>query len=293
MGTTQAASRTIRISAPPAPAGEVAWSLPADYFGSAMRAPQAVTLGLADGLLLVRGLDFVDRLRHDQIRLCRRSSSGRLLLRLHDGAMLDGPTDPLLEGWIARPRPAGPAGRPLRRITALLAAAALAWMALPATAERLVDRIPAQIDRHIGREMLVQLDQRWLQPSQLPATTQRDLRQRLGQQASSRCPNVAAAPWEAQFRARGRLHEPSAFALPGGMIVITDDRLDPAAESAPALVDTLCQELRQVQRRQGLRTLARHDPASLLLGLLFEDFSATVALAWPVLSHWLPLQPTR
>jgi len=292
MGTTQAASSTIRGPEPGPQASHGAWSLQVDYFGSAMRAPQAVSLELDDGLLLVRGQDFVERLRHDQIRLCRRSSSGRVLLKLPDGALLDGPTDPTLEAWIERPSPRS-SRRPVRRITAMLAAAALAWLALPATAERLVDQIPAQIDRHIGREMLVQLDQRWLQPSQLPATMQRDLRQRLGQQASSRCPNVAAAPWEAQFRARGRLQEPSAFALPGGTIVITDDRLDSDAQADPPLVDTLCHELRQVQRRQGLRTLARHDPAAVLLGLVFEDFSATVALAWPVLSHWLPLQPTR
>lgn len=180
-------------------------------------------------------------------------------------------------------------------LLALLALIAMlmAWLALPATAERLVDRVPAQIDRHIGRDMLSRLDQGWLQPSQLPATQQQDLRRRLEKQAAGHCPAAASSPWEAQFRARGQLGAPSAFGLPGGTIVITDDRLGPAGEAAPALLDTLCRELQQVQRRQGLRTLARQEPASLLLGLVFEDFSATVAVAWPVLSRWLPLERSR
>ena len=217
-----------------------------------------------------------------------------MLLTLPDGAMLDCPTDARLEQWLALPQTAErPKGRRRRQAALALIAMLMAWLALPATAERLVDRVPAQIDRHIGREMLSRLDQGWLQPSQLPPTRQQDLRLRLEKQAAGHCPAAASSPWEAQFRARGQLGAPSAFGLPGGTIVITDDRLGPAGEAAPALLDTLCRELQQVQRRQGLRTLARQEPASLLLGLVFEDFSATVAVAWPVLSRWLPLERSR
>ena len=270
------------------------WRLQGDYFGSATRAPQPVTLSLEGGALQIAGQGFSERPAAAQVRIGHRSSSGRMLLTLPDGAMLDCPTDARLEQWLALPQTAErPKGRRRRQAALALIAMLMAWLALPATAERLVDRAPAQIDRHIGREMLSRLDQGWLQPSQLPATQQQDLRLRLEKQAAGHCPAAASSPWEAQFRARGQLGAPSAFGLPGGTIVITDDRLGPAGEAAPALLDTLCRELQQVQRRQGLRTLARQEPASLLLGLVFEDFSATVAVAWPVLSRWLPLDRSR
>ncbi|MFM2346309.1 MAG: hypothetical protein RL654_1062 [Pseudomonadota bacterium] len=270
------------------------WSLQADYFGSAAHAPQPVTLGLEGGALQIMGRDFVEHPTAAQVRIGHRSSSGRMLLTLPDGAMLDCPTDARLEQWLAQPQAiARPKGRRRRQAALALIAMLMAWLALPATAERLVDRVPAQIDRHIGREMLSRLDQGWLQPSQLPTTRQQDLRMRLEKQAAGHCPAVASSPWEAQFRARGQLGAPSAFGLPGGTIVITDDRLGPTGEAAPALLDTLCRELQQVQHRQGLRTLARQAPTSLLLGLVFEDFSATVAVAWPVLSRWLPLERSR
>lgn len=270
------------------------WRLQGDYFGSATRAPQPVTLSLEGGALQIAGQGFSERPAAAQVRIGHRSSSGRMLLTLPDGAMIDCPTDARLEQWLALPQTAErPKGRRRRQAALALIAMLMAWLALPATAERLVDRVPAQIDRHIGREMLSRLDQGWLQPSQLPATQQQDLRLRLEKQAAGHCPEAASSPWEAQFRARGQLGAPSAFGLPGGIIVITDDRLGPAGEAAPALLDTLCRELQQVQRRQGLRTLARQEPASLLLGLVFEDFSATVAVAWPVLSRWLPLERSR
>ena len=270
------------------------WRLQGDYFGSATRAPQPVTLSLEGGALQIAGQGFSERPAAAQVRIGHRSSSGRMLLTLPDGAMLDCPTDARLEQWLALPQIVErPRGRRRRQAALALIAMLMAWLALPATAERLVDRVPAQIDRHIGREMLSRLDQGWLQPSQLPATQQQDLRLRLEKQAAGHCPEAASSPWEAQFRARGQLGAPSAFGLPGGTIVITDDRLGPAGEAAPALLDTLCRELQQVQRRQGLRTLARQEPASLLLGLVFEDFSATVAVAWPVLSRWLPLERSR
>lgn len=273
------------------------WRLQADYFGSAVRAPQPVALSLEDGVLQITGQGFSERPAAAQVRIGHRSSSGRMLLTLPDGAMLDCPTDARLEQWLALPQTLErPRGRRRRQAALALIAMLMAWLALPATAERLVDRVPAQIDRHIGREMLSRLDQGWLQPSRLPPTQQQHLRLRLGQQAASHCPSVASAPWEAQFRARGQLGVAGAFGLPGGTIVITDDRLGPTSlsgEAAPALLDTLCRELQQVQRRQGLRTLARQEPTSLLLGLVFEDFSATVAVAWPVLSRWLPIERTR
>ena len=290
MGTTSAGTGTFDT---PAAAAREDRQIEADYFGSRVRAPQPVLLTLDERHLQVRGCNFVERFLPGQTQIGHRSASGRCLLQLPDGALLDCPADCDLERWLDRTdADTGPARGGLRRwrtaATVALALAA-AWLALPATAEHLVDRVPAQVDRHIGRELLSQLDTRWVLPSQLPATTQQDLRQQLGQLTASRCPTGAPTPWDAQFRARGRLGAPAAFGLPGGTIVITDDRVPSRPGDDPALLDTLCQELQQMQRRQGLRTLARQEPLSLLLGLFFDDFSATVAVAWPVLSRWLPL----
>ena len=258
--------------------------LQADLFGSSTQPAQIVELTLAGERLLVRGQGFSQQIPLHQIGWTSTGDSGIRLLELPDGALLHCRPDPLLEQWSTAIRTGRPAlHRPLQRAGLALVAAAMVWAGLPVAAESMLPQVPQQIDRHIGQRLLDRLDARWLLPSRLPAQEQQTWRQRLTDAVSQVCPDVRLPVWSLQFR-QGPQDEASAGAigLPGGTVVLLDEQL------GRGTLNAVCSELGQLQQRQGMRTLARQQPVSLLMGVAFDDFSAAVAVAGPVLVKHLP-----
>jgi len=266
-----------------APSGTV--SLQADLFGSSTRPAQIVELQLVEDRLVVRGQQFVQHIPARQVHWPVTADGGTCLLELPDGTLLHCRADPLLSAWThaARAAQAAPKRR-LQHAALALATAALVWTGLPTAAESLLPQVPRQIDRHVGQRLLDRLDAQWLQPSQLPAQDQQHWRQRLTDAVTQVCPATRLPDWNLQFRhGRGEDASIGAFGLPGGTVVLLDDQL------GRGTLNALCNELGQLQQRQGMRMLARHQPVSLLMGVAFDDFSSTVAVAWPVLAQYLPL----
>jgi hypothetical protein len=260
-------------------------ALQADLFGSSSQPAQIVELQLVGERLVVRGQGFCQQVPVHQIRWPHAGdSSSSSLLELPDGALLHCRPDPLLTQWSESVR----AGRPPRRgqmrnAGLALAAALLVWAGLPVAAESMLPQVPHQIDRHIGQRLLDRLDTLWLQPSDLPAQTQQDWRKRLTDAVAQVCPDARLPAWNLQFRhGRGDDRSAGAIGLPGGTVVLLDEQL------GRGTLNAVCRELAQLQQRQGMRTLARHQPVSLLMGVAFDDFSSTVAVAWPVLAQHLP-----
>lgn len=276
---------TNRESAPPAA------SLQADLFGSSAHPAQIVALQCVGERLLVQGAGFTQSVPLHQIHWPVLDDSppkgpAGCLLELPDGALLHCRPDPLLVQWRAAAHQRPPwRGRPWRQMLLAGLAAGLVWAGLPAAAESLLPQVPGQIDRHIGQRLLDRLDTLWLRPSALPAQEQQVWRQRLTEAVGQVCPDARLPAWNLQFR-RGRADEghgqTGAIGLPGGTVVLLDEQL------GRGTLDALCGELSQLQQRQGMRTLARQQPVSLLLGVAFDDFSSTVAVAWPVLLPHLP-----
>ena len=259
-------------------------SLQADLFGSRTQPAQIVELQLVDEWLQIRGVTGTQQIPMHQVRWPRTGDGGICLLELPDGALLHCQPDPLLQQWSAAARATRkPWRRPLQHAGLALAAAALVWAALPAAAESLLTQVPGQIDRHVGQRMLDRLDAEWLEPSALPSQAQQAWRQRLTDAVTQTCPAVRMPAWNLQFRhGPGEGSSTGAIGLPGGTVVLLDEQLGRGTLGA------VCDELGQLQQRQGMRTLARNQPVSLLMGLAFDDFSSTVAAAWPVLAPHLP-----
>jgi hypothetical protein len=259
-------------------------TLQADLFGSSSQPAQIVALQLVGERLVVRGQGFCQQVPARQIRWPQTGDSGSCLLELPDGALLHCRPDPLLTQWSESVR----AGRPprhrhLQHAGLALAAALLVWAGLPVAAESMLPQVPRQIDRHVGQRLLDRLDALWLRPSDLPAQAQQDWRQRLTDAVTQVCPEARLPAWNLQFRhGRGDDRSAGAIGLPGGTVVLLDEQL------GRGTLNAVCRELDQLQQRQGMRTLARHQPVSLLMGVAFDDFSATVAVAWPVLAQHLP-----
>lgn len=263
-------------------------TLQADLFGSNSQPAQIVELELVGRLLLVRGQTFCQQVPAHQIRWPHAGEGSSHLLELPDGTLLHCPHDPLLAQWGAAVRSSRPPQhRHLRHAGLTVAAALLIWAGLPVAAESMLPQVPQQIDRHIGQRLLDRLDALWLQPSALPAREQQDWRQRLTEAVTQVCPDARLPAWSLQFR-RGHGDDGSAGAigLPGGTVVLLDEQL------GRGTLNAVCHELGKLRQRQGMRALARQQPISLLMGVAFNDFSATVAVAWPVLAQHLPFGGT-
>lgn len=261
-------------------------TLQADLFGSSTQPAQIVELQLRGDRLVVRGQAFCQQVPAHQIRWPRDTEGTGCLLELPDGTLLHCRPDPLLQQWSASARASQPPRRRHLLGTGLaLVTALLVWSGLPAAAESLLPQVPGQIDHHVGQRLLDRLDAQWLQPSALPDAAQQDWRQRLTDAVAQVCPAARLPDWTLLFRhGRGGDNSTSAGAigLPGGTVVLLDEHL------GRGTLNALCRELGQLQQRQGMRTLARHQPVSLLMGVAFDDFSSTVAVAWPVLAQHLP-----
>jgi Zn-dependent protease with chaperone function len=168
----------------------------------------------------------------------------------------------------------------------LLAAAALAafyrW-GTPWAATQLTRQVPLAWETALSARALDDLDRRWLKPSKLPAARQHELRARF--EVLARDVPVAlrryrdyAPPLSLRFRAA---REPNAFALPGGVIVMTDAMVEAAArENLPdeALVGVLAHEIGHVVHRHTTRMVVEQGVLNVGLGLALGDVSTVFSV---------------
>lgn len=163
-------------------------------------------------------------------------------------------------------------------IASFLAVALVSWMFLkfgiPALAEAAARAIPVSVDAAIGAEGLALLDRTMLAPTRLPRARQESLRRRLS--------GMSAAfddrhDYRLEFR-RGRHVGPNAFALPSGIIVVTDELVE-LADRDQELDAVLAHEIGHVRGRHSLRILLQNAGVAVLALTLLGDISSTSSLA--------------
>lgn len=202
-----------------------------------------------------------------------------------DGAVAHVPPDAALDQHLDALHGTRQAGR-LRRLESrwplvlgalALSAALLAgfvFLALPALAALISERVPHRFEAEIGARALAQLDDDWLGPSQLPAGRQRELadafRQRIATQVGH--PGLAL-----EFRA-GRRVGPNALALPGGVIVLTDGLVELAAHD-DELLAVMAHETGHVLGRHGLKAILEGLGVTLVVTVVTGDLSGPASLA--------------
>ena len=147
---------------------------------------------------------------------------------------------------------------------------------LPFLAHRGAHAVPIEIERRVGTVALTTLDQ-WLGPSELDTSARR----RVAQQSDRvyRALELTTPP-TLEFRAMGRF--PNAFALPGGIVIVSDELVRIATDEELAAV--LAHEFAHWQSRHGLQGLLRGSAALLLVCTVTGDLSTltTFAAAIPV-----------
>jgi Zn-dependent protease with chaperone function len=136
------------------------------------------------------------------------------------------------------------------------------------------ERLPASALDTLSAHVLLTLDRTLLAPSELTHDRQLRLLQRFAQ---LRFPDLPDERVALLFR-RSEAFGANAFALPSGLVVVTDDLVELAA-SDEELLAVLAHETGHVAGRHGLRNMIQSSVVSILVTWYIGDISALAAAA--------------
>jgi Zn-dependent protease with chaperone function len=163
----------------------------------------------------------------------------------------------------------------LALLATLLATLGFVRYGAPALAARAVRFLPPGVDALLGADSLRLLDKGVFKPSALPAQRQAQLRQVFSEVAAGAAPDSFG--YRLELRAGGRLGA-NAFALPAGIVVLTDE-LAQLAQNDDELRGVFAHEVGHLVNRHAMRMLVQSSAAALLLMGIFGDVSGTTSLA--------------
>ena len=145
---------------------------------------------------------------------------------------------------------------------------------IPVLARQVAFALPPGLESTLGREGLETLDRGLFRPTTLEPPTQAKL-QRLFQTLTSGDSESPASRFE--IRSSPRLGA-NAFALPSGIVVMTDD-LVKLAENDEQLLAVMAHEVGHVHHRHILRQILQNSMTALLVAGLFGDLSSIAGLS--------------
>ncbi|HET8691987.1 MAG TPA: M48 family metallopeptidase [Steroidobacteraceae bacterium] len=228
----------------------------------------------------------------DEVAISDRVANVPRRIRFADGASFETPANDAVDAALAAAGHRSFAktlnrweGRWRIALGALVAVAAISWafvkFGMPALANAAARLLPPSVDETIGAEGLELLDGALFQPSKLPPARQEGLRRRLAAMAAAARDGHR---YRLEFRRGGRIVGPNAFALPSGIIVVTDE-LVMLAHSDAEIDAVLAHEVGHVRQRHALRILLQDaGVAALALAVLGDVGTASsMVAAVPVL----------
>jgi len=249
------------------------------YFDGCSTRRQPVTLVIHKRVVSVRGGGIHRSMRLSRLDISERLQHAPRILRFPEGDFLE-ISDPALDHmlaanryrdpWVVRWQQNWPLS--LLALIALLAvlAAGYRW-GLPWVADKVAQHLPTSLEKSIGDGELTLIDRKYMTPSKLD-TVDRERLQRLFAQLKR--PRGEKTAYRVVFR-----HSevgPNAFALPNGVIVMTD-QLVLLAHDDQAVLGVLAHELGHVQRRHTLRGLLQTLGVGVVLNLFIGDVSSVLA----------------
>ena len=163
-------------------------------------------------------------------------------------------------------------------VAALVITVAAAWAAvvwgIPALAKQAAFALPAATETYIGRDALATLDKLVLKPSKLPESRQRELRELYARMTGS---IQGAAAYRLELRQGGRAGA-IAFALPAGIIVMTDELVELAKDDRE-LEAVLAHEIGHLRQHHMLRLVMQNSAAAVLIAVMAGDLTSLTSLA--------------
>ena len=250
------------------------------YFDGSSARRQPVTLVIHKRVVSVRGDGVRRSIRLSGLDISERLQHAPRILRFPEGDFLeisDRALDNMLaansyrEPWVVRWQQNWPLSL-LALITLLAVLAGGYQWGLPWVADKVAQHLPASLEKTIGDGELKLIDSKYMTPSKLDIADQERLQ---GLFAQLKQPRGEKTAYRMVFR-----HSevgPNAFALPNGVIVMTD-QLVLLAHDDQAVLGVLAHELGHVQRRHTLRGLLQTLGVGVVLNLFIGDVSSILAV---------------
>ena len=266
------------------------------YFDGASSRALAVELALYDdGTLALAGDGLSLRLPRDAVRVSPRLGGTPRVLTLPDGARCELADDDELDralgsgrGW-RRHLDLLERHAPLALVAAALTAGALAaavWLGIPALAGLAARSLPASADAQLGESTLAALDESLLSASALPAARREEIGALFDALAQRAEPGARLV-----LRRGGRVGA-NAFALPGSLVILTDELTALAADDTE-IAAVLAHELGHVAERHALRSLLQNTGVVLLIAATLGDVTSISSLGATLPTTLLQLQYSR
>ena len=156
-------------------------------------------------------------------------------------------------------------------LVALLMIGSMVW-GVPWIAGAIAQAVPAKMEQWVGEQSLATLDEFWLEPSSLDAEREERLHGSVAPLLASLRQSYPTRIWRIEVRASEAIGA-NALALPGGIMVLTDD-LVKLAEDDAELIAILAHEAGHVVQRHGLRSVVQSSLALWLMMSITGDMSA-------------------
>ncbi|MFC7517161.1 M48 family metallopeptidase [Herbaspirillum sp. GCM10030257] len=248
------------------------------YDGNTTRR-HTVQLLLHKGILAVSGEGVRRSVRLSKVRVSERLEHAPRILHLPEGGYIES-SDAGLEKLLRRNGYREPRVVRWQRNWPLSLCALVSLLViliagyqwgLPWAADTLAQNLPPSMEKRIGDEQLRLIDSRWMEPSRQSVEEQTRIRKLF---AGLRQPRGEQTPYRLEFR-HSKMG-PNAFALPNGVIVMTDELVKLAA-SDQAVLGVLGHELGHVQRRHSLRRLLQALGVGVVINLFIGDVSSALA----------------
>jgi predicted Zn-dependent protease len=171
-------------------------------------------------------------------------------------------------------------------VLTLGALAAAVWLGIPALAGVAARALPPGADAQLGEKTLAALDEALLSASALPAARREEIGALFESLASRSEPGAKLV-----LRNGGRVGA-NAFALPGNLVILTDQLTALAADDTE-IAAVLAHELGHVAERHALRSALQNVSIVLLIAATLGDVTSVSSLAAALPTALVQLQYSR
>ncbi len=232
------------------------------------------------GQVRIAGEGCDETFARDEVRVSARLGQSPRYLYLPDGARCESDDHDGVDAAFER---GGGFVHALERRWSLAAAAGLLtavflWAgfeyALPAMARQAAHAVPVEMEAQMGRQALEALDHQLLKPTRLMEVERERARAAFARVAADL---GAGGDVRLELRSAEGLGA-NAFALPSGIVVLTDDMVE-LAGADEELMAVIAHELGHVHHRHIMRSILQNSVAALLVATLLGDVTSVTGLA--------------
>ncbi|MFA6147848.1 MAG: M48 family metallopeptidase [bacterium] len=257
----------------------------AGYYDGRVSMRRDAVVTLEPGSVRLSGEQLEERYPLRAIVITTGVGTNRRVMRFPDGGMCD-VDDPAFLDAVLRRQGRGKADALVRRWERSLACAAAALLlvaaisvgavryGVPALAGRVTVHVPAGVESRMGAESLSILDRIAFDPTALPPGRQEALRAVFRDVAEAA--SLQGTP-RLEFR-KGKAIGANALALPGGIVVVTDE-LVALAKADDEIAAVLSHEAEHVRRRHSMRHLLQNSLTVLLVAGVTGDIASISSLS--------------